>query len=175
MNLVSSEQRDALIDRVELDAFRLELRDTYQVSLEDGPYADWLAGRPDDHAWMEPWLARIRRIRGRGARVRRVRVVTEPWTDYIRWEHETTPVNLAAGEDIRWLPRHTVPAGVVWPCGGRDWWLLDGRMVAVSHVDGDGRIAGVEVVRHRPVVAECVRLRDLLWDSAIPHDDYSLR
>jgi hypothetical protein len=41
----------------------------------------------------------------RGVTVRRARVVSEPVGDYIRYEHACTAQNIAAGEDVRWLPR----------------------------------------------------------------------
>ena len=53
-----------------------------------------------------PWLDLIREVTGRGVPVRRARVVSEPVTDYIRFEHATTDSNVAAGEQVRWLPRH---------------------------------------------------------------------
>ncbi|WP_438948653.1 DUF6879 family protein [Streptomyces atratus] len=41
----------------------------------------------------------------RGVRVLRARVVSEPVTEYIRFEHAITDANLRAGEEVRWLPR----------------------------------------------------------------------
>ncbi|GAB0102412.1 hypothetical protein JMUB6875_13800 [Nocardia sp. JMUB6875] len=41
--------------------------------------------------------------------MQRVRVVTEPHTDYIRFAIAITAGNVAAGEDIRWLPREHAP------------------------------------------------------------------
>jgi len=32
-------------------------------------------------------------------------VVSEPVSDYIRWEHSISEGNVDAGEDVRWLPR----------------------------------------------------------------------
>ncbi|WP_370626736.1 DUF6879 family protein [Streptomyces sp. NBRC 110035] len=36
----------------------------------------------------------------------------------------------------------------------------------------DGRVPGSEIVEDPDTVAECVRLRDLLWADAIPHPEY---
>jgi uncharacterized protein DUF6879 len=52
-----------------------------------------------------------------GKTVRRVLVITEPVSEYIQFEYDSTPENLAAGEDIRWLPRHLVPTGIAFPLG----------------------------------------------------------
>ncbi|WP_328440981.1 DUF6879 family protein [Streptomyces sp. NBC_00444] len=38
------------------------------------------------------------------------------------WEHSLTRLNIEAGEDIRWLPRHRLPEGVTFSVRGNDWW-----------------------------------------------------
>ncbi|MDT0306946.1 hypothetical protein RM780_08210 [Streptomyces sp. DSM 44917] len=112
MRLATAAGRDALFTTFRKDAFHLELKDEYRVSIEDGPYATWRNGQPDDYAWFRPWLEQTHALTASGKTVRRVRVVTEPVTEYIRWELELTPMNHAAGEEIRWLPRHRLPAGL---------------------------------------------------------------
>ncbi|MGH3605755.1 MAG: DUF6879 family protein, partial [Pseudonocardiaceae bacterium] len=53
LELITSEQRDELITTfVERDAFHLELKDAYATAIEDGPFAKWLKGEPDDFAWL---------------------------------------------------------------------------------------------------------------------------
>lgn len=172
MELVSSEQRDKLFRTFERDAFHLELRDIYGNPLEDEPLVKWRAGILDDRDWLQPWLAMIREVTACGKMVRRLRVVTEPVTEYVRFEWEITPDNLAAGEDIRWLPRHRIPAGTVFPRGGLDWWLFDDQLAAFGHFDDDGRVKGSEIVTDPAVVAECASLRDRLWPLGIRHSEY---
>ena len=64
--------------------------------------------------------------RSRGVTIRRVRVVSEPLSDYLRWEHACTAVNIEAGEEIRWLSR-TKAADLMLP--GADCWVFDHRVV----------------------------------------------
>ncbi len=109
MELISSAERNQLVEACEHTAFHLELRDDYSVPDENGPFQSWLRGDPVDHSFMEPWLQMVKRLTGEGRTVRRVRVVTEPHTPYIEWEHATTALNVEAGEEIRWLPRHQLP------------------------------------------------------------------
>ncbi|MEU6375910.1 DUF6879 family protein [Streptomyces sp. NPDC046909] len=172
MELISSAKRNRLFETFTKDAFHLELRDDYSVPDEDGPFECWLRGAPVDYSYMEAWMQLIKRATGEGKTVRRVRVVTEPHSPYIQWEYAATPHNEEAGEEIRWLPRHRLPEELVFPVGGNDWWLFDGRLLAVGHFDSDGRVLGSELVDATEAVAECVRVRDLLWDLAIPHREY---
>lgn len=172
MELITAEQRSSLIRDFTRSAFHLELKDEYGVPEEDEPVARWRKGEQDDFAWLEPWLAQMREATQAGKTVRRVRVITEPLTDYIRWEHEGTWRNQEAGEDIRWLPRHRVPEGMAFPAGGNDWWLIDDRILIVTYFHESGRVDAYEQVTDPSAVAECIGTRDRLWAIAIPHDEY---
>ncbi|MEU9777272.1 DUF6879 family protein [Streptomyces sp. NPDC047968] len=172
MKLISSAERNQLFESFAQGAFHLELRDDYSVPDEEGPFADWLRGVVDN-SYMEPWTSMIKRVTSQGKLVRRVRVVSEPHTAYIHWEYVTTPINEEAGERIRWLPRHNVPSDLVLPVGGKDWWLFDDRTLAVGHFDENGSVLGSELIEDPEIVAECVRVRDLLWASATPHREYN--
>ncbi|MCX5376127.1 DUF6879 family protein [Streptomyces sp. NBC_00091] len=172
MELISSAERNRLFETFEHDAFHLELRDDYTVPNEASPFTRWLSGEPDDLQWFEPWAREMRRVTADGRTVRRVRVVTQPHSPYIQWEHSLTDGNEQAGEDIRWLPRHLLPSGLRLPMDGNDWWLFDDRLLAVGHFDHEGRVLGSELIEDVDAVEECIRVRDLLWASAIPHAEY---
>ncbi|MEV0445702.1 DUF6879 family protein [Streptomyces spectabilis] len=174
MELISSDKRNQLFERFAHDAFHLELRDDYSVPNEVGPFEDWLNGRESDDSFMAPWLQLMKRVTESGKTVRRVRVVTEPHSPYIQWEHATTNVNEEAGELIRWLPRHKLPAGLHFPVDGNDWWLFDDKLLAVGHFDDGGRVLGSEIIDAPEIVAECIRVRDLLWSIATPTNEYQL-
>lgn len=135
-------------------------------------FAKWLKGEPDDFAWLQPWQARIRNTTQAGKTVRRVRVISEPISNYIKWEHSNTVLNLEVGEEIRWLPRHLLPGEIVFPANGNDWRIFDDRLVAVGHFRDDGSVRGHEIITDRAVVADCIRVRDQLWTIAIPHSKY---
>lgn len=176
MELLTAEQRDALFDTFQRDAFHLELRDSYSVDSEDQSYRRWKSGEPPDPSDQDrPWLRRMKRATHSGKTVRRVRVITEPVSEYIQFEYDSTPENLAAGEDIRWLPRHLIPTGIAFPLEGRDWWLFDDSLVAVGEFDGRGRPLGSRITTDPAVLRQCIRVRDRLWLIAIPHTEYQPR
>ncbi|MFJ8753289.1 DUF6879 family protein [Streptomyces sp. NPDC102441] len=172
MELISSDERNQLFESFAHDAFHLELRDDYSIPNEDGPFRAWLDGAEEDDSYMAPWLQLMKGVTDAGKTVRRVRVVTEPHAPYIRWEYISTHVNEEAGESIRWLPRHEMPEGLVLPVAGNDWWLFDDETLAVGHFDESGRVLGSEIITDPSVVAECVRVRDLLWGTSVPHNEY---
>src|SRR6266481_1121317 len=87
-------------------AFHLEQRDTYNVAAEDEPFGRWLRGEPDDYAWHQDWLNFLRQSTAAGVQVQRVQLASIPHSSYIGWGLDVSPLNIEAGEDIRYLPRH---------------------------------------------------------------------
>ena len=106
----------------------------------------------------------------RGATVRRARIISEPPSDYIRFEYEVTPAaNLAAGEDVRWLPRWKA-SDLALP--GNDFWLFDDTTVLFNYFSGDGAAAGTELRDEAAVVKLCASAFEAVWDRAVPHGEY---
>ncbi|MBH0779398.1 DUF6879 family protein [Nocardia bovistercoris] len=169
MYLLAGDQLDELFRSSWQRAFHLELQDAYAVSSEFEPLRQFLAGEPEDTTWQQGWLDLIHEITDTGKKVQRVRVVTEPHTDYTRWALSVSPRNIAAGEDIRWLPRHQIaPSDLT----GDDYWLFDDHLAAFSVFTPSGEGTGFAVTTD-PVIAEHFRtVRDRVWQAAVPHDEY---
>jgi hypothetical protein len=128
-----------LLRSAERSALHLELRDAY---LPDDPdWQQWQSGvRFDPAERWRSWFDLIREITRRGVEVRRARVVSEPISAYVRFEYDVTEAhNLAAGEEVRWLPRHHT-AGLTVPPS--DFWVFDERVVIWNHFGGDGSSTG---------------------------------
>jgi hypothetical protein len=173
MEWLTSEQRANLFDVFIRDAFHLEMRDEYNVEDEAEPLRKWQDGTwqdPEAADWWEPWLAKMRKATGEGKSVRRLRIVTEPITDYTRFLWEGTRYNTSAGEDVRWLPRHLVPRETKFP--DEDFWLFDDSWMVFNHFNEAERSMRMERVIDPAIVDACVRLRDQLWPAAIPHNQY---
>ncbi|RKN45821.1 DUF6879 family protein [Streptomyces hoynatensis] len=164
-----------LIASATRSAVHLEMRDVYAVAPENEQLAAWRAsGRRNtdpDSAYWQGWSRIVRRAVARGVTVRRARIVSEPASEYVRFEHAGTPANLAAGEDVRWLPRRQA-AALALP--GTDFWLFDHRLVRFGHFSGDGAVTGHELV-DEPAVAElCSTAFESVWERAVPHHAYAL-
>ncbi|WP_423247285.1 DUF6879 family protein [Streptomyces decoyicus] len=63
----------------------------------------------------------------------------QPASEYIRYEHAGTYLNIDAGEQVRWLPRRDA-ATLALP--GADLWLLDDQLIRFGHFSGAGASAG---------------------------------
>ncbi|KAB2384773.1 DUF6879 family protein [Actinomadura montaniterrae] len=153
-------------------AVHLEMRDAYTP--DDPVFLDWKAGKAVDPAetWQE-WYEQVRETVTRGVQVRRARIVSEPITDFIRYEYDLTRgLNLAAGEDVRWLPRRRA-SDLALP--GNDFWVFDDEVVLFNHFAGDGSVppdGDEEVTSDASVVKLCVSAFEAVWARGIPHEDY---
>ena len=164
---VSLPELDELLRDAQRRALHLELRDFYAGS---AAFAAWTAGKPYDRSTGDgQWHALVAPLVAHGVDVRRLRVVSEPVSAYIRFEHEVTPAaNLAAGERVRWLPRHRA-SDLAFP--GNDFWLVDDRLL-VNHFSGDGDWIGVELSTDAGAVTFCAWAFEAAWERGIDHDAY---
>ncbi|WP_330265341.1 DUF6879 family protein [Streptomyces griseorubiginosus] len=156
-------------------AVHLEMRDSYAVDYESGPFADWRRGFRHDEAdrasWWRPWLSLVEETTARGATMRRARIVSEPVSEYTRFLHSFTFTNVAAGEQVSWLPRRRA-SELALP--GNDFWLFDDQTVYWNHFTGDGASAGGEVSENPAVAKLCAEAFEAVWTRAIPHDQYEI-
>jgi hypothetical protein len=125
---------------------------------------------PESEGWAS-WVSLVRETVSRGVVMRRARIVSEPVTDYIRWEHAATSVNIAAGEQVRWLPRRGA-SDVALP--GNDFWLIDERLVLFHFFTGDGNWAGHDFSEDPATVKLVASAFETVWQRAIPHEKYTV-
>ena len=157
-----------LIAATTRSAVHLEMRDAYTPS--DPEFLDWKAGRPRVAPASPGWYDLVCEHSARGVRFRRARVVSEPVSDFIRFEYESTAgLNVAAGEEVRWLPRRRA-SDLCLP--GNDFWLFDDRLVRFHHFSGDGEIVEDQLCSDPAVIAACAVAFEAVWGRAIPHAEY---
>ncbi|TDD88376.1 hypothetical protein E1298_15135 [Actinomadura rubrisoli] len=146
----------------------LEMRDGYD---EEPHFLQWQqTGDATGYDWSR-WIGLVGAARERGVTFRRLRIVSEPVSDYIRWEHAISYGNVDAGEDLRWLPRSraydlTLP--------GADLWLFDRRRARFGIQRGDGSRGTYEFSSDPRVVRQVIASFEMAWERAIPHEEYKL-
>lgn len=157
-------------------AVHLEMRDVYAAQNERDEFGAWRRGHRidwDNRAeWWSPFNEQIVNATARGVLVRRARIVSEPVTVYIQWEHYVTRGNVLAGEHVRWLPRRRTSD---LPLPGNDCWVFDGEIVRIGHFSGYGELVGHEVTDETPTVDLCAAAFERVWERATPHEEYEIR
>lgn len=148
------------------DLLRIENRRTYLVESDGDDYRRHQQGLPPVSPVKAAWLALLAEHTAQGRRWRRLHVLPagQPLTPYEHYQFAAFGDNVAAGEDVRILtatdPHHL--AGVP------DFFVLDGRHVARSVYDADGRHLGGHPITEDPHPAVYRALAAAIWQSAVP-------
>ena len=172
MQRVTGEYRDSLIAGFRREALHLELRDVYAAA-DHSRFRKWLSGEqfdPQDEAeWWRPWREMMGRHREAGRVLRRLRVVSEPVTDYIKFEWLDAAELARDGEDVRWLPRQRGSALLL---PGNDLWCFDAETVVFTYLSGKGAVQGYELTTDPELVGQVVAAFEAAWLAATPHGEY---
>lgn len=147
----------------------LETRDAYGTETELPHMAKWRAGEPDDFEWLAGWCQKMRDHVAAGRSARRVKIVSEPLSDYQRWAYGVFTLMVAAGEDVRWLPRPTVST-ICLP--GNDYYVFDDERVVFLHYAGTGLNTGFTTTTDPEVVEMCSTAFEKVWELSVPHGEY---
>jgi hypothetical protein len=169
LQLITGHEREGFFTSFRREALHLEMRDSYGTQVEQPHLSKWERGEPDGIEWLQPWFATVRAGTEAGKVFRRIRIISEPITDYIRWEHMDAHLFVEAGEDIRWLPRRLV-SPLAFP--GNDFWLFDTETVIFSVFAGSGEVVERQLFSDPAVVELCQSAFNAAWGLAIPHSEY---
>ncbi|MET9347705.1 DUF6879 family protein [Streptomyces termitum] len=176
--MAATPQFGDLLAAARRQALHLEMRDSYAVPDEADDYQRWReTGERDvdpESSYWAPWVETVQKATARGVVMRRLRIISEPVSDYIRYEHAGAHVNVLAGEDIRWLPRHAT-VGLLLPA--LDGWVFDDNALLHNHFTGDSTWGSPPLELHsdRSLVAGYVAAFETAWERGIPHAHYQIR
>jgi len=150
------------------------MRDIYATEVEKDRFATWRAGEPfepeAEAKWWQPWFELVHELNAAGRTLRRLRIISEPVTEYIRFEWLDAAQLVRAGEDVRWLPRRQTSTLLL---PGNDFWMFDRETVAFTHFSGDGHVLDREMTTDPTIIATCTVAFEDAWKVAIPHAEYT--
>ena len=167
MELISPERRAELL-WAGSPFLKLELRDRYAI--DDDLLRAWRNG--DEAALTEyfaPWVDRIVSEVAAGRRVRRVRIVSEPLSEYQQTLLDVSGWGVDAGEELRWLPRRLV-SGL--PLPGNDCFVLDDSVI-FNVLGGNDERTEIQLHHDPDTVKFCRDAFEAAWDLATPHREYT--
>lgn len=169
MDSITEDDFQDLTVSIKRSFVHLETRDAYGTETEIPQMAKWLAGEPDDLAWIQDWCQVLRGHIAAGRTARRVKIVSEPLSEYQRWVYGVFTPIVEAGEDVRWLPRREVSAVAI---PGNDYYVFDDERVVFLHYAGSGLSTGYTTTTDTAVVDMCRAAFEEVWEPSIPHRDY---
>ncbi|HEX3784332.1 MAG TPA: hypothetical protein VHX38_32135 [Pseudonocardiaceae bacterium] len=161
---------DEIFAAVRSSSWRWECQGHYAV--DEAELREWQTGLVHEEDDSDrAWYAYIHDLGERGIPFERVRMLTEPLTNYLRWMLATTHHNITAGEDIRWIGQH-VAAELGMP--DYDFYLFDDDRVLILHFDDRKTLVGQELVDDPVIVERHRQWRALVWARAIRHADQNI-
>ncbi|MFC9430799.1 DUF6879 family protein [Streptomyces sp. NPDC056987] len=164
-SLIPFEEITHLFADFEHTAWRLETRRGYATDRAGARYQAFMRGVEPAPEPDHPWNVNVRARAEQGGRFSRVRIFDEPPTAGQRFLMATAAGNVAAGEDIRVLPRAEAERlGLP----GFDLWLFDSRVLVRMHIDDTDSTVGVELIENGPEVLDACRARDRAMPVALP-------
>lgn len=153
-------------------AWRLETRRGYASDRRNPKWARWQAGEVIANDPVNAWRENVAEQTAAGKRFERVRLVDDPPTAGQRFLLASAPSNVAAGEDIRVLPRsQAVPLRLP----DSDFWLFDSKILACFAFDDEDTTLGVYVTEDLAEVLAACQARDAAWHHAVPAAEFAER
>jgi hypothetical protein len=166
---ISAEEFEGHLKSFKREVIHLEMRDAYGTAVELPHMAKWAAGESDDLMWLQDWCETLRAGIRVGKSVRRARIVSEPLSEYQRWSYSIAHPMVAAGEDIRWVPRKLV-SSIALP--GNDFYVFDGRLIVFLTYAGNGLASERLVSSLAADIELCRSAFEAVWKLSIPHSEY---
>jgi hypothetical protein len=165
--MISFEEFDGMFTTFKHSAWRLETRRRYAWDEQQDTYQEFLTEGRVDWDLDDAWCRERREQAALGKTVQRVRVLDEPPTDGQRYLLDNARRNSAVGESIHVLARSTADElGLP----REDFWLFDGRVVALLHFNDADEMTGVELITNPVEVLRYVQAREAAWHHAVPYD-----
>lgn len=167
MELISAEQLSALLWADEPLILKLELRDRY--AFDDDLLDAWRRGDQDAvDGFLAGWRDKMASEAAAGRRVQRVRVVSEPLSEYQQMLVDTSGSAVEAGEELRWLPRRLV-SGL--PLPGNDCFVLQDAVI-FNVLGGNDEPVEIQLHRDPDIQKFCREAFEAAWEIATPHREF---
>jgi len=166
-----SKKISELFDECE-NAFRLEVLPHYIVENEAEPLKFYLEGVPlPPKNTNQDWLNRLKKASLKGQVFKRLRIMPENLTSYIKFEIEWEYVNnVASGEKIKILPKNMIEQKV--ENNLKDYWLFDDKTAFELRYDDYGKFLSVDLIKEDKVIKSCIDTKNQLWPLGIELTDY---
>ncbi len=150
--------------------FRLEALPEYRVEGDIENFEKYLAkGKSVIEITQDAqeWFAQLKRATEAGVDVRRVRVITEPLNDYVKYEMAFWRHSVKYGEQFYFLPLGEYQSILnELDFQPEDFWMFDDKDVVVFHYSSQGEWIGEEVITETKFVKKCVLLKGKLLEKS---------
>lgn len=153
---------------IKQEAWRLETLPQYLVPQEADEFAAFRKGRPLSPHSASSYTERVSRQRAEGKHNGRVHIVTQPLSDYLRFEFSRYyEPHVQAGDDIRILDVTDRPNPLE---EARDFWMFDRTEVVLMNYEPDGTQVNREVFEGD--VSPFLEYQRIALAESVPFEEY---
>jgi Family of unknown function (DUF6879) len=103
-----------------------------------------------------------------------VRVVTEPLTEDARYLLHIARLNVAAGDEIRYLSRQRARE-LELGLPDEDYWIFDATTAAIIHFDVEDRPVDQELIDDPAEVVRRLHWFDAAWHHSISREEFAAK
>jgi len=109
----------------------------------------------------------------RSADFYRLRVIEDPFTDYLKWELAHFQLNAEEGEKI-YLVNQPMIADIDWTYGLRDYTIFDADLAFFLNYSDDGLFLHADLVRDANILTALVEISEEILARSIPFAEYPI-
>ncbi|MEU9608635.1 DUF6879 family protein [Streptomyces sp. NPDC048057] len=166
--LLDGESWSRRFAEIKHEAWRLEALPQYLVPQEAEEFSAFREGRSPTPYTASAYTERVSRQRNEGKRNGRVHIVTQPLSDYLRFEFSRYyGVHVQAGDNIRILDVTNRPNPLE---GVQDFWMFDQSEVVLMNYEADGTQINREVFEGD--VSPFVEYQRIAIAESVPFEEY---
>ncbi|AZK94237.1 MULTISPECIES: DUF6879 family protein [Streptomyces] len=166
--LLDGENWSRRFAEIKREAWRLETLPQYLVPQEDKEFSAFREGRPPTPYTDSAYTERVRRQKAEGKRNGRVHIVTQPLSDYLRFEFSRYyTAHALAGDNIRILD---VTSRLNPLEGVQDFWMFDQAEVVLMNYEANGTQINREVFEGD--VSRFIEYQRTAIAESVPFEEY---
>lgn len=160
-------------NKAQKNIFRLEAIPEYNVPEDLVLFNKWKQSKLESDKAFLKWLEGLNKTKERGVKMQRVRIVSLPFSDYIKYEIDFWKHSTKQGENILFLEakryEHIKQKFNFEP---KDFWIFDDKILIIFHYDEKGDFVKEKLIPDKETIKKYVELKRELLDHAIPMDEF---
>ncbi len=148
--------------------FRLEAIPEYGVPEDLALFEKWKQGKLELDEASKEYLEKLKKTKGRGVEMQRVRIVPLPISEYIEYEIDFWEHSIQNGEEILFLEENEYQNLIKnLNFEPRDFWMFDDKVLIIFYYDSKGGFLREEAIQTDKTIKQYKDLKKKLLKKSI--------
>lgn len=149
--------------------FRLETLSMYQVPKDFIIFKTWKKDKSIVNKAFRDWFHLLEKTKKRQVTMQRVRIITLPLSEYLKYEVDVWKQSAKKGEQIFFLEsklyQELIKQLQLKP---KDFWLFDNNRVILFHYNKKGNFLKEELVQNKKTIKQYENFKEILLERSLP-------